>query len=53
MFRSAAALALLQRRELLMRGLRQQGVLAMEVTPGKLTTSLVNEYFAIKDRSTL
>ncbi len=53
MFRSAAALALLQRRELLIRGLRQQGVLALEVTAGKLTTSLVNEYLAIKDRSLL
>ncbi len=53
MFRGAAALALLQRRELLIRGLRQQGVLAMEVAPGRLTTSLVNEYLSIKDRSLL
>jgi uncharacterized protein (DUF58 family) len=53
MYRGAAALALVERRELLIRGLRQQGVLAMEVTAGKLTTSLVNEYLAIKDRGLL
>jgi uncharacterized protein (DUF58 family) len=53
MYRGAAALALVERRELLIRGLRQQGVLAMEVTAGKLTTSLVNEYLAIKERGLL
>jgi uncharacterized protein (DUF58 family) len=53
MYRGAAALALVERRELLIRGLRQQGVLAMEVAVGKLTTHLVNEYLAIKDRGLL
>ncbi|HMF78515.1 MAG TPA: DUF58 domain-containing protein [Bryobacteraceae bacterium] len=53
MYSGAAALALLQRREVLIRNLRQQGVLAMEVTAGKLTTHLVNEYLAIKDRGML
>jgi uncharacterized protein (DUF58 family) len=53
MYRGAAALALVQRRDLLIRGLRQQGVLAMEVTAGKLTTHLVNEYLAIKERGLL
>lgn len=53
MYRGAAALALLQRREILIRSLRQQGVLALEVTPGRLTTALVNEYLSIKDRNLL
>ena len=51
MYRGAAALALLQRREVLIRSLRQQGVLAMEIVPGKLTTALVNEYLTVKDRN--
>jgi uncharacterized protein (DUF58 family) len=53
MYRGAAALALVERRELLIRGLRQQGVLAMEVAAGKLTTCLVNEYLGIKERGLL
>jgi uncharacterized protein (DUF58 family) len=53
MFRGAAALALLQRREVLLRTLRQQGVLAIEVAPGRLSTVLVNQYLAIKDRNLL
>lgn len=53
MYRNAAALALVQRRESLIRGLRHQGVLAMEVAPGMLQTHLVNEYLSIKDRSLL
>lgn len=53
MYGGAAALALLQRREILIRSLRQQGVLALEVTPRKLTTNLINEYLVIKDRNLL
>ncbi|HEX4749477.1 MAG TPA: DUF58 domain-containing protein [Bryobacteraceae bacterium] len=53
MYRGAAALALLQRREILIRSLRQQGVLALELAPGKLTTSLVNEYLSVKERNLL
>jgi uncharacterized protein (DUF58 family) len=51
MFRYVAAIEIVQRRELLLRGLRQRGVLAMELMPGALTASLVNEYLDIKDRS--
>jgi uncharacterized protein (DUF58 family) len=51
MFRYIAAIEIVQRRELLLRRLRQQGVLAMELMPGVLTTSLVNQYLDIKDRS--
>jgi len=53
MFRHAAALEIVQRRELLMRGLRQSGVLAIELMPGALITSLINEYLRIKDRALL
>ena len=51
LYRTAAALGLLQRREVLIRSLRQQGVLALEITPGNLSTRLVNEYLSIKDRN--
>ena len=51
MFRYVAAIEIVQRRELLLRRLRQQGVLAMELMPGALAGSLVNQYLDIKDRS--
>jgi uncharacterized protein (DUF58 family) len=53
MYRGAAALALLQRREILIRSLRRQGVLALELAPRKLTTSLINEYLSVKERNLL
>jgi uncharacterized protein (DUF58 family) len=51
MFRYIAAIEIVQRRELLLRRLRQPGVLAMELMPGALAASLVNQYLDIKDRS--
>jgi uncharacterized protein (DUF58 family) len=51
MFRYIAAIEIVQRRELLLRRLRQRGVLAMELMPGALAASLVNQYLEIKDRS--
>jgi uncharacterized protein (DUF58 family) len=51
MFRYIAAVEIVQRRELLLRRLRQRGVLAMELMPGALAASLVNQYLDIKDRS--
>jgi uncharacterized protein (DUF58 family) len=51
MFRYVAAIEIVQRRELLLRRLRQQGVLALELMPGVLTSSIVNQYLDIKDRS--
>lgn len=51
MFRYVAAIEIVQRRELLLRRLRQRGVLAMELMPGALAVSLVNQYLDIKDRS--
>ena len=51
MFRYTAAIEIVQRRELLLRRLRQRGVLAMEIMPGVLAAALVNHYLDIKDRS--
>ena len=48
MFRHAAGLEIIQRRELLLRGLRQRGVLAIDLVPGKLAESLINQYLEVK-----
>lgn len=53
MYRYAAAQEMLQRRELLLRTLRQRGVLAVEFRSGLLSTALVNQYLEIKERSLL
>jgi hypothetical protein len=53
MFRHAAALEVIQRRELLLRGLRERGVMAIDLEPGALADSLINQYLEIKDRSLL
>jgi uncharacterized protein (DUF58 family) len=53
MFRHAAALEIAQRREAMLRGLRQRGVLAVDVAPGLLAGGLVNQYLEIKDRGML
>jgi len=53
MFRHAAALEVIQRRELLLRGLRERGVMAIDLAPGALADSLINQYLEIKDRSLL
>lgn len=53
MFRQAAALEIVDRRDVLLRGLRQSGVLAMELSPGRLAPAIVNQYLEIKDRNLL
>jgi len=53
MYRHAAALEIAQRRDLLLRGLRQRGVFAFELVPGLLASSLVNQYLDIKERNLL
>jgi uncharacterized protein (DUF58 family) len=53
MYRHAAALEIAQRRDLLLRGLRQRGVFAFELVPGRLASSLVNQYLDIKERNLL
>jgi uncharacterized protein (DUF58 family) len=51
MFRQTAALEIVQRRDLLLRTLRQHGALTLEVEPSKLSTAVVNQYLMAKDRS--
>ena len=53
MYRYVAAQEVIQRRELLLRRLRQQGALALEFEPGRLATGLVNQYLQVKERSLL
>lgn len=50
MYRYTAAQEMLQRRDLLLRTLRQQGALALELQPGRLSTGLVNQYLDVKER---
>jgi uncharacterized protein (DUF58 family) len=51
MYRQAAALEVAQRRDLLLRGLRRNGVFAFELVPGLLASALVNQYLEIKERN--
>jgi uncharacterized protein (DUF58 family) len=53
MYRYSAALEIVQRRDLLLRRLRQQGVIAVEAAPSGFTTALVNQYLEVKERSLL
>jgi uncharacterized protein (DUF58 family) len=53
MYETVAAQDMMQRRELLLSRLRQRGALALEVAPGSLSTGLVNQYLAIKERNLL
>lgn len=53
LYRYTAAQEVLQRRELLLRTLRQQGALAVELQPGKLATGLVNQYLDVKERGVI
>ena len=51
MYESAAAQEIVQRREALLTRVREKGALTLEVNPGKLTTTLVNRYLEVKERS--
>jgi uncharacterized protein (DUF58 family) len=53
MYRYSAALEIVQRRDLLLRRLRQQGAIALEAAPSGLSTALVNQYLEVKERSLL
>ena len=53
MYRVMAAQHTLERREGLLHGLRQRGVLTMELTPGELSAALVDRYLSIKARNAL
>lgn len=51
MYRYVAGLELIQRREALLRRMREQGALTLEIEPGKLAVGLVNQYLRIKEES--
>jgi len=51
MFEVIAAQELVQRREKLMGRVRNRGALALEVSPNRLTTALVNQYLRVKERN--
>ncbi len=53
MYEHAAAIEMIHRRELLLRRLRQQGILALELKPGMLATGVINRYLDVKERSLL
>src|SRR5712692_2117108 len=53
MYHHVAAQEMLDRRELLLRRLQQQGAMAMEFDPARFTPMLVNRYLEIKERSLL
>ncbi len=53
MYQYVAAQEIIQRREILLRRLREQGALAMEFLPGRLSSSIINQYLRIKSQGLL
>jgi uncharacterized protein (DUF58 family) len=53
MYQYVAAQEIIQRREVLLRRLREQGALAMEFLPGRLSSEIVSQYLQIKSRGLL
>jgi uncharacterized protein (DUF58 family) len=53
MYRVLAAQEVLNRRETLLRGLRQRGVLGLELAPHDLAGAVVDRYLTIKERGLL
>ena len=51
MFRMVAVQEMLDRRESLVKGLRQRGVLVLEMAPGAPAARLIDEYLSVKDRN--
>ena len=51
MFRSAAAQEMAGRRELLLARLHEQGALTLDLNPEVLTSSVLNQYLAVKERA--
>jgi uncharacterized protein (DUF58 family) len=51
MFHYVAAQEIVQRRDVLLRTLRQQGALTLEVDPARLSSAIVNQYLSAKERS--
>ena len=53
MYRYVAAQEMIERRELLLRRLRERGAMTLEVLAGQLATGIVNQYLEVKERSLL
>jgi uncharacterized protein (DUF58 family) len=51
MYSVVAAQEMVQRRDSLLSRVRNRGALTLEITPSKLTTTLVNQYLQIKERN--
>jgi uncharacterized protein (DUF58 family) len=51
MFRAAAAQEMAGHRELLLARLREQGALTLDLNPEVLTSSVLNQYLAVKERA--
>ncbi len=51
LYQRAAAQEMVQRRDLLLARIRNRGALALEVSPSRLTTTLVNQYLEVKERN--
>jgi uncharacterized protein (DUF58 family) len=51
MFHQVAAQEIVTRRDVLLRTLRQQGALTLEVEPSRLSSAVVNQYLGAKERS--
>jgi uncharacterized protein (DUF58 family) len=51
MFRAAAAQEMAGRRELLLARLHEQGALTLDLNPEAITSSVLNQYLAIKERA--
>jgi hypothetical protein len=50
MFRAAAAQEMTARRELLLARLHENGALTLDLNPSALTSSVLNQYLAVKER---
>lgn len=50
-YRYVAAQEIVHRRDVLLRTLRQQGALTLEIEPAKLSSAVVNQYLQAKERS--
>jgi uncharacterized protein (DUF58 family) len=51
MYEIAAAQEMVHRREQLIGKVRNKGAMALEINPGKLTATLVNQYLEVKERN--
>jgi uncharacterized protein (DUF58 family) len=51
MYRVLAAQETLERRDVLLRGLRQRGVLLVEIDPSAPAVALIDQYLSVKDRN--